>query len=145
MKTSTNGINLLKNFEAFRGKAYQDVVGIWTIGYGTTRINGVPVKFSDVCNEQQAVEYLQSDLVKFETVINEDVKVPVTQNQFDALACFTYNVGIGAFGSSTLLRKLNAGDYSGAANQLLLWNKAGNKVVAGLTNRRQSERSLFLS
>lgn len=144
--TGQKGLDLIKQFEGLRLKAYDDGVGVWTIGYGTIRYpNGVRVKSGDTCTKEQAEQYLKTDLDSFENVINTKVKVPLTQNQFDALACFVYNVGATNFSNSTLLRKLNAKDYSGAADQLLRWNKAGGKVMNGLTRRREAERKLFLS
>lgn len=145
MNTSQTGINLIKGFEGKRLVAYDDGVGVWTIGYGTIKYpNGVRVKKGDTCTEVQAETYLKSDLVKFENAINRLVKVPLNQNQFDALASFTYNLGETNLSESTLLRKLNAKDYKGAADQFLVWNKAGGRVLTGLVRRREAERSLFL-
>lgn len=145
MKTSQSGINLIKEFEGKRLKAYDDGVGVWTIGFGTIKYpNGVRVKKGDTCTEPQAESYLRNDLVKFENAINRLVKVPLNQNQFDALASFTYNLGETNLSNSTLLRKLNAKDYNGAANEFLKWNRAGGKVMNGLTRRREAERNLFL-
>jgi lysozyme len=145
MNTSQTGINLIKGFEGKRLTAYDDGVGVWTIGYGTIKYpNGVRVKKGDTCTEVQAETYLKSDLVKFENAINRLVKVPLNQNQFDALASFTYNLGETNLSKSTLLRKLNAKDYKGAADQFLVWNKAGGRVLTGLVRRREVERSLFL-
>lgn len=145
MKTSQSGISLIKEFEGKRLKAYDDGVGVWTIGFGTIKYpNGVRVKKGDTCTELQAESYLKNDLVKFENAINRLVKVPLNQNQFDALASFTYNLGETNLSNSTLLRKLNAKDYNGAANELLKWNRGGGKVMNGLTRRREAERKLFL-
>jgi lysozyme len=145
MKTSFNGINLIKQFEGLKLKAYQDVVGVWTIGYGTTRISGCPVVSTNYCTEEQATDYLQNDLVEIEATINKCVTVPINQNQFDALVDFCYNLGTPAFKKSTLLKQLNSGCIDCAANQFLLWNKAGGKPVAGLTKRRAAESKLFLT
>ncbi|MFP0401323.1 lysozyme [Acinetobacter nosocomialis] len=143
--TSNAGLNLIKGFEGKRLNAYDDGVGVWTIGFGTIKYpNGVRVKKGDTCTEQQAETYLKNDLTKFEVAINKLVKVPLTQNQFDALVSLTYNIGSGAFNNSTLLKKLNKGDYQGAADQFLVWNKAGGKVMKGLVRRREAERALFL-
>ena len=145
MKTSQSGISLIKGFEGKRLNAYYDGVGVWTIGFGTIKYpNGVRVKKGDTCTEAQAESYLKNDLVKFENAINRLVKVPLNQNQFDALSSFTYNLGETNLSSSTLLKKLNAKDYAGTADQFLRWNKAGGKVMNGLTRRRESERNLFL-
>ena len=143
--TSSVGLNLIKGFEGKRTVSYDDGVGVWTIGYGTIKYpNGVQVKKGDTCTEQQAEDYLRNDLEKFETAVNKLVKVPLTQNQFDALASFIYNLGETNLANSTLLKKLNKRDYQGAADQFLVWNKAGGKVMKGLVRRREAERSLFL-
>lgn len=145
MKTSQSGISLIKGFEGKRLNAYYDGVGVWTIGFGTIKYpNGVRVKKGDTCTEAQAESYLKNDLVKFENAINRLVKVPLNQNQFDALSSFTYNLGETNLSSSTLLKKLNAKDYAGTADQFLRWNKAGGKVMNGLTRRREAEHNLFL-
>lgn len=145
MKTSTNGINLIKSFEGLRLKAYDDSVGVWTIGFGTIKYpNGTRVKAGDSCTSQQAEDYLHNDLTSFENAVNRLVKAKLTQNQFDALVSFTYNLGETNLSKSTLLKKLNAGDYQGAADQFLVWNKAGGKVMKGLVRRREAERALFL-
>lgn len=145
MNTSQTGVNLIKGFEGKRLVAYDDGVGVWTIGYGTIKYpNGIHVKKGDTCTDSQAETYLKNDLAKFESAINKLVKVPLNQNQFDALASFTYNLGETNLSKSTLLRKLNAKDYKGAADQFLVWNKAGGKVMNGLVRRREAERNLFL-
>ncbi len=94
--------------------------------------------------EPQALELLAKTLGKYEKAVNDYVKVPLTQNEFDALVSFTYNLGAGNLLSSTLLKKLNAGDKAGAANQFDVWNKAGGKVLQGLVTRRAAEKDLFL-
>lgn len=143
MKTSANGINMICGFEGLELKAYDDGVGVWTIGYGTTIINGIKVKKGDTCTIEQAKSYMAQDLKKFESAVDTSVKVTITQNQFDALVSLAYNIGTGAFKSSTLLKKLNAKDYKGAAAQFDRWNRAGGKVMQGLINRRAKERKLF--
>ena len=142
MKISTNGIDLICSFEGLRLKAYDDGVGVWTIGYGTTVINGTKVKKGDTCTVEQAKSYMANDLKQFESAVNQ-VKVPLNQNQYDALVSLAYNIGVSAFLNSTLLKKLNAKDYKGAAEQFPRWNRAGGKVMRGLTNRRAKERKLF--
>ena len=145
MTTSNVGIDLISSFESTRLKAYDDGVGVWTIGTGTTVYpNGVKVKKGDTCTLEQAKTYFKHDLVKFEKTVNGSVTVPLNQNQFDALVSLTYNIGSGAFKSSTLLKLLNKGDYQGAADQFLAWKKAGGKVLPGLVRRREAERTLFL-
>ena len=142
MKISANGINMICGFEDLRLKAYDDGVGVWTIGYGTTVINGRKVKKGDTCTVEQAKSYMAQDLKQFESAVNQ-VKVPLNQNQYDALVSLAYNIGASAFLNSTLFKKLNAKDYKGAAEQFARWNRAGGKVMRGLTNRRAKERKLF--
>ncbi|KNC16744.1 lysozyme [Pseudomonas sp. RIT-PI-a] len=143
MKTSPKGIALIKSAEGLRLKAYPDpgTGGLpWTIGYGST--SGVTRNM--VITEAQAEQMLAADLVRFERIVERLVRVPLNQGQFDALVSFTYNVGEGNFTKSTLLRKLNAGDTPGGAEQFSRWVNAGGKVLPGLVNRRAAERGLFL-
>lgn len=141
----TKDLNIIKEFEGLKLNAYDDGVGVWTIGYGTTRYpNGNRVKRGDKITLEQAEQYIRHDLSNFEDAVNSLVKVPLTQNQFDALTSLVYNIGSGAFSKSTLLKKLNAKDYKGAADQFLVWNKAGGKTLQGLVNRRTKEKQLFL-
>lgn len=152
MKTSKRGIDFIKGFEklsltAYAATADEKKRNIWTIGYGNTRWhNGTPVKEGDTLpNEWFAEELLTLDLVQREAAVNESVKVPINQNQFDALISLCYNIGISAFRKSTLIKKLNKKDYQGAADQFLLWNKQSGKVLNGLVRRRKEERDIFLS
>ena len=148
MKLSQRGIDLIKQFEGYSSKAYPDPAtggAPWTIGYGTIKYsNGTKVKEGDTCTEAQASTYMLNDLKGFEETINNNVKVVLTQNQYDSLVSLCYNIGSSAFKESTLLKKLNAKDYLEAADQFLRWNKAGGKVISGLKNRREKERELFL-
>jgi lysozyme len=136
---STAGIALIKQFEGCRLEAYLDSVGVPTIGYGSTE----GVTMGDKITQDEADALLLEDLVRFEKCVNEHVDVPITQEQFDSLVCFAFNVGCGALIGSTLLKLLNAGNYNAAAQQFLRWDKAGGKVLAGLTRRRQAESDLF--
>ena len=146
MKIGNKGVSLIKEFEGLRLRAYDDGIGVWTVGIGTIRYpNGKRVQKGDVITESQAEEYLKHDLNNFEKTVNEVVKVPLTQNQYDAIVSLTYNIGATAFSRSTLLKRLNNKDYKGAADQFLVWNKAGGKVMHGLIRRREAERALFLS
>ena len=144
MKTSKEGKNIIKMYEGFKPFAYVCPAGVMTIGFGTTRINGEPVKEGMKITTDEANVLLDEDLFKFEEAINNLVEVELTQNQFDALASFVYNVGIGAFKSSTMLKKLNAEDYEGASKEFPRWNKSNKKVLPGLTRRRNAERELFI-
>ncbi len=146
MQTSEKGIALIKEFEGCRLTAYQDSVGVWTIGYGWTQpVDGKPIRAGMTIKQQTAERLLKTGLVSYESDVSRLVKVGLTQGQFDALVSFTYNLGVRSLSTSTLLRKLNAGDYAGAADEFLRWNKAGGKVLNGLTRRREAERALFLS
>lgn len=143
--TSQTGVTLIIGFEGLRTKSYDDGVGVWTIGYGTTRYpDGSKVKPNQSCTVDQAQAYFKHDLIEFEDTVNSSVKVQINQNQFDALVSLAYNIGSKAFRGSTLLKKLNSGDYQSAADQFLVWRKAGGKVLDGLVRRRNTERELFL-
>ena len=145
MHVSPSGVDLICNFEGLRLKAYDDGVGVWTIGFGTTKYpNGIRVKKGDTCTLDQAKTYMQNDLKSFEQTVNNTVKVPLNQNQFDALVSLAYNIGSTAFKNSTLVKRLNEGNYNAAANQFDLWVNAGGKRMQGLVNRRAAERTLFL-
>lgn len=144
-KCSDIGLALIKKWEGCKLESYQDGGGVWTIGYGHTG----PVKGRRLGPEmrvslEEAEELLRQDLETVEATIIDTVEVPLTQNQFDSLCCFIYNVGSGAFRKSTLLGRLNSGLYEEAADQLLRWDKDNGKVVKGLSNRRKAERELFL-
>lgn len=142
---SDNGMKLLEQFEGLRLEAYLDSASIATIGFGSIKYpNGNKVKLGDKINKAQAKEYKLHDLKEFENTVNTSVKVPLTQNQYDALVSLSYNIGSSAFKNSTLLKKLNSGDYKGSAEQFLVWNKVNSKKVQGLVNRREAERNLFL-
>ncbi|EPH9701167.1 lysozyme [Escherichia coli] len=146
MQTSEKGIAVIKQFEGCKLTAYQDSVGVWTIGYGWTQpVDGKPIRAGMTIKQETAERLLKTGLVSYESDVSRLVKVGVTQGQFDALVSFTYNLGSRSLSTSTLLRKLNAGDYAGAADEFLRWNKAGGKVLNGLTRRREAERALFLS
>ncbi|HAS0833207.1 TPA: lysozyme [Enterobacter cloacae] len=146
MQTSEKGIALIKQFEGCKLTAYQDSVGVWTIGYGWTKpVDGKPIRAGMTIKQETAERLLKTGLVSYESDVSRLVKVGLTQGQFDALVSFTYNLGARSLSTSTLLRKLNAGDYAGAADEFLRWNKAGGKVLKGLTRRREAEHALFLS
>ncbi len=142
------GLALLKGDEGFRPEVYDDatgeapgviLVGKLTIGYGHT----LGVKPGMKVDEAQATAYLMADVGRVEDAVNASVKVEINQNQFDALCVFAFNVGIGAFESSTLLRMLNEGKYGNAHDQFSRWNKVGANVVPGLVKRRRDEALLF--
>ena len=145
MAVSPFGVDLICGFEGKRLTAYDDGVGVWTIGFGTTVYpNGIKVMKGDTCTEAQAKTYMAHDLKKFEATVNKAVTVQLNQNQFDALVSLAYNIGTNAFSKSTLVKKLNSNDIRGAADQFDLWVNAGGERMQGLVNRRTVEKALFL-
>ena len=147
MKMSQEGIDaLVKKFEGCKLKAYRCPAGICTIGYGHTSAAGNPlVNDGMTITQEQANTILAADLVKFEQAVEALLKQPVTQEQFDVLVDFAYNAGVGALRSSTLLKKVNAGQFDAVPAELMKWTKGGGKVLAGLVRRRQAESAWWLS
>lgn len=141
MKTSDSGIKFVKEREGVFLTAYLDPIGIPTIGAG--HIKGV--RMGQAITMEQADALLREDLQESERAVNASVTVPLTQNQFDALVSFVFNLGEGNFKNSTLLRLLNQGDYKGAAGQFERWVNAGGKPLAGLVARRKAEAEMFLA
>ena len=140
MKPSERGLALIRQFEGLRLSAYKCSAGISTIGWGTTK----GVKMGDTITRDEADRLLLEDAQRFADHVKALVKVPLNQNQTDALVSFVYNVGPAAFGKSTMLKLINQGLLEDAANQFVRWNRAGDQVLAGLTRRRMAERDLFL-
>lgn len=146
MQVSNKGISLIKQFEGLRLKAYQDSVGVWTIGYGWTQpVDGKKVGPGMQIDRATADRLLKCGVVQYEQGVNQLVKVKITQGQFDALVSFAYNLGLRSLSTSTLLKKLNAGDKAGAADEFGQWVNAGGKRLNGLVARRAAEREMFLS
>ena len=141
MKTGEKGLELIKRFEGLKLSAYYCPGGILTIGYGHT---GKDVFQGQRITVQQAEDLLRKDVERFEKAVERLVTVELSQEQFDALVSFTYNLGEGSLQKSTLLKVLNRGEYSKAAGQFDQWNKSGGKVLAGLVARREAEEQLFL-
>ena len=139
MRTSEAGIDLIKSFEGCRTVAYQDVVGVWTIGYGHT----IDVKEGMRITQHQCDVMLEVDIETYENYVNEQVDVSLTQNQFDALVSWVYNLGPTNLRNSTMLKVLNAGKYDEVPYQMKRWNRAGGKVLKGLVVRRKAEAELF--
>ena len=145
MKVSEKGKSLIKQFESCRLNAYKDSVGVPTIGWGNTRYeDGSRVEMGDSISQARA-DYLFSYVLQdFKEGVKARVKVPVNQNQFDALVSFAYNVGLGNLSKSTLLKKVNKNPNDPSIEkEFLRWNKAGGKVLNGLTKRRQAEADLY--
>lgn len=144
MKLSQRGIGLIKQFEGYSSKAYPDPStggAPWTIGYGTTK----GVKPGMIITAEQAEKMLRDDVAKFESGVSSLITAPTTQGQFDAMVSLAYNIGLGNFGKSTLLKKHNARCYTCAADQFRVWNRANGKVMNGLTKRRAAERQVYMS
>ena len=144
MRLSKEGLYALHGSESCRLRAYLDTGGVATIGWGSIRMFGNPVRLGMTCTQQQADEQAALDVKETEDVINRYVKVPLTQNQFDALVNFVYNVGKTAFIKSTMLRKINEGNMTAAADQFMRWIYDNGKEVEGLKNRRRREKEMFL-
>ena len=145
MRTSENGRRFIANFEGLRLKAYKPdpKEKFWTIGYGHY---GADVKEGMTITKEQAEQFFINDLKRFEDFVNVNVKVGLNQNQFDALVSFAYNCGCGNLQKSTLLKKLNLGDYKGASDEFLKWTRGASGVpLQGLVKRRQQEREMFLA
>jgi lysozyme len=139
MEYSAAGLALTQQFEGCSLTAYQDQVGVWTIGYGHT--GGVtPGK---TCTQDQATAFLTADVQGAVDCVNSNVTATLTQGQFDALVDFVFNLGAGAFMGSTLLAQLNLGNYSAASQEFPKWDHAGGKVVTGLWRRRMAEQAMF--
>lgn len=142
MILGTAGLQLIKSFEGCRLTAYQDQRGIWTIGYGHT---GPEVMKGLTCTQAQADSWLLGDTHTASRAVLDDVHVPITQNQFDALVSFAFNVGAGSLAHSTLLGYLNGSHTESAAAEILRWDHSGGVVDPGLTRRRSAEQALFLT
>ncbi|EMH4919818.1 lysozyme [Serratia marcescens] len=146
MNISKGGIELIKRFEGLELEAYQDSVGVWTIGYGWTQaVDGKKIAPGMRIDQATADRLLKCGVVQYEQGVNQLVKVRITQGQFDALVSFAYNLGLRSLSTSTLLRKLNNGDTQGAADEFGRWVNAGGKRLDGLVTRRAAERRMFLS
>ena len=147
MKMSKEGVEaLLKKFEGCKLKAYRCPANVCTIGYGHTSAAGTPTVIDGMTiTQKQADDILWQDLVKYETAVQGLVTQDLTQHQFDVLVDFAYNAGVGALKSSTLLKKINAGDFDAVPAELMKWTKGGGKVLPGLVRRRQAEGQWWIA
>ena len=141
MKISQEGLSLIKKFEGLRLKAYKCSANVLTIGYGHTG----GVKETDKITLEEADSLLEKDIAKFEEYVSDNVIVKLNQSQFDALVAWTFNLGPGNLRESTMLKKLNNGEYESVPFEMRRWNKAGGKTLDGLIRRRQAESLLFES
>jgi lysozyme len=139
MQISQEGLSLFKKFEGCELKAYHCAAGVPTIGYGST--HGVTMDME--ITQEEADKLLMEDVAKFEGSVTRAVKVPLSQNQYDAIVSWTFNLGPSNLSSSTMLRVLNEGEYDEVPSQIRRWNKAGGRVLEGLIRRRDAEALLF--
>ena len=145
MHMTEEGLTLIKEFEGFRAKAYRCPAGVWTIGYGHTASAGPPeVSAGMTLSEADAARILVRDVERFADGVRQALSATVTPEQFSALVSFAYNVGLGAFGKSSVLAACNCGDLAAVPRRLQLWNKAGGRVLPGLVRRRAAEAALFI-
>jgi lysozyme len=146
METSDAGVALIQEFEGMRLEAYLCPAKVWTIGYGHTSAAGAPTVTPGMkITRAKATEILKSDLAVFEQGVDGLVKVELSQNQFDVLVSFAFNCGLGAFGKSTLLKRINAGRFYEVPAELMKWTKGGGKVLPGLVRRRRAECEMWRS
>lgn len=146
MKVPQQAVDIVAKWEGLELEAYQDSVGIWTIGYGTTAAAGLGInpRPGMKITEREARMYLQRGLEKFADEIRPYITAPINENEFSAFLSLAYNIGPGAFKRSTALGRFNMGNKKGAADALTWFNKAQGKVLRGLVNRRADEKALFL-
>ena len=139
MQISEEGKNLIKKFEGCELEAYKCAAGVWTIGYGhiKTAVEGMKI------DQETANELFDEEMGEYETYVNTAVTVPLSQNQFDALVSWVFNLGNGNLNASTMLKVINSGDHAGVPAQIKRWNKAGGKVLEGLIRRREAEALLY--
>lgn len=147
MKISQKGLNLIKRFEGCHLEPYRDPIGLWTVGWGHLIGDGktLPIEWFRRLTQDEADRLLEKDLERFERGVSRLCPNNLTQPRFDALVSFAFNVGLGNLQASTLRRKHNRSDVFGSAQEFLKWNKAGGKILRGLTRRRESESALYLS
>lgn len=138
-----SGVSLIARFEGFKDRIYKDSAGLPTIGYGHLLKKGEDLKYQTGISEPDARQLLRKDVEIAEQAVNSLCHALLNRNQYNALVSFVFNVGRGNFEKSTLLKRVNEGDFEKAAKEFLRWNRAGNKVVKGLTKRRMVESTLF--
>ena len=141
MKLSTNGLEFIKGFEAFRSTPYLCTGGYWTVGYGHALRKG---ESKEEVTRDRALEILSKDVRVAESAVSRLVKVALSQNQIDAIISFTFNLGGGSFQSSTLRQKLNRGEFEDVPSELMRWVRSGGKITKGLIRRRLAEATMFM-
>jgi lysozyme len=143
MKINNKGLQLIKDFEGCRLKVYKDAVGFNTVGWGHLVLSEDNLQYNDIITQEKADELLKQDLEHFEKGISKLLKVQVTENQFAAIVSLAFNIGLQVFAKSSVLRYINTGYPVLAGQRILLFNKAGGKVLAGLTRRREAEKKMY--
>ena len=145
MKTSQQGLDLIKRYEGYKAKPYKCPAGLWTVGYGHLIGDGhtLPNNCNRIFTLEEINALLAKDVIRFERGIERYISIPITQNMFDALISFSFNLGLGTLQRSSLRQKINRGDFEGAKKVLLKYNKANGKVLKGLDLRRKAEAMLF--
>jgi lysozyme len=139
MKISEDGLELIKKFEGCETTAYQDSVGVWTIGFGHTK----GVEEGQTCSIEDAESMLADEMDEYEGYINNMVKVDLQQHEFDALVAWVYNLGPTNLGESTMLKVLNGGQFDRVPDEMNRWTRAGGEILEGLVRRRQAESLMF--
>ena len=139
MKISEDGLELIKKFEGCETTAYQDSVGVWTIGFGHTK----GVEEGQTCSIEDAASMLADEMDEYEGYINNMVKVDLQQHEFDALVAWVYNLGPTNLGESTMLKVLNGGQFDRVPDEMNRWTRAGGEILEGLVRRRQAESLMF--
>ena len=147
MSVNKATLDLIKQYEGCKLTAYQDIVGVWTIGYGTTAMADVGIIPSKglTITQDRAEDLLRQGVDKFAATVDAMITASINANEFGACVSLAYNIGPNAFAKSTVLRKLNAGNKQEASEAFKMWNKAGGEVIKGLVNRREAEIKLFLT
>lgn len=146
MMINQAGMDLIKRWEGCRLKAYKDVAGVWTVGYGlTSRAGFIDVGPDTTLTQEEADWYLEQVVNDFASKIQPAITAPINENQFAAFVSLAYNIGVGAFKQSSALRRFNAGEIDLVPKAIRMWKKAGGKTVQGLVNRREAEVQLFLT
>ena len=144
LSLSAAGLLAIAGYEGYRASAYNDGAGVQTIGYGTTQYDtGAPVRAGDKITPERALVQLGAAASRTERALAACIAVPLAQREWDALVSWAYNIGTGAACKSTLIRRLNAGDYNAPCVELPKWNRAGGRVLAGLVKRRAAEARMY--
>lgn len=144
MKVTEEALDLIREFEGFRGRAYRCPAGVWTIGYGHTAMAGRPAVTAGMdISRAEADAILRADVATVAAGVRRHLRAPLSDSQFSALVSFAFNVGLGNFAASSVLRSVNAGALDRVPARLMLWTKAKGRTLAGLVRRRAAEAAMF--